>query len=77
MIETLENTPKRYFKPHTSKIEQLQTECIVCQKISKYICPKCHEHYCSLECYKTHSNTCTEQFYQENCEAYLKGKKMP
>ncbi|KAK8791102.1 hypothetical protein WA158_005733 [Blastocystis sp. Blastoise] len=38
--------------------------CKVChQKQALYICPKCNADYCSLECYKKHGDTCTENFY--------------
>ncbi|XP_047330579.1 zinc finger HIT domain-containing protein 2 [Impatiens glandulifera] len=41
--------------------------CRVCEKqFSKYTCPRCNAHYCSLGCYKSHSVGCTESFMREN-----------
>ncbi|GAB2300724.1 hypothetical protein Dimus_034761 [Dionaea muscipula] len=41
--------------------------CRVCQKqFSQYTCPRCNTRYCSLQCYKSHSLTCTESFMREN-----------
>jgi hypothetical protein len=31
--------------------------------------------YCSLRCYKAHSETCSEDFYKDQCYAYLRGTK--
>eukprot|EP01080_Neovahlkampfia_damariscottae_P009083 gene9083-1178_t len=40
--------------------------CTICKKqYTKYTCPKCNIKYCSLHCYKSHSNECTETFYVE------------
>lgn len=45
----------------------LRTICHVCHKqFSHYTCPRCNSRYCSLQCYKSHSNRCTESFMREN-----------
>lgn len=45
----------------------LRTICHVCHKqFSQYTCPRCNSRYCSLQCYKSHSNRCTESFMREN-----------
>ena len=41
----------------------------------KYICPKCKVPYCSIECYKKHNETCTEEFYKNNVIQELKSIK--
>ena len=43
-------------------------KCQVCKEPKKsipYTCPKCKINYCNLTCYRNHSNTCTEHFYQD------------
>jgi hypothetical protein len=76
LLETLETTPRHYFAPHTNKTKELQVECLVCKKPSKYVCPKCSQYYCTISCYKQHGESCTEKFYQEQCEQHMKGKKV-
>eukprot|EP00026_Physarum_polycephalum_P004990 Phypoly_transcript_05016.p1 GENE.Phypoly_transcript_05016~~Phypoly_transcript_05016.p1 ORF type:complete len:419 (+),score=72.43 Phypoly_transcript_05016:791-2047(+) len=50
--------------------------CLICKKqFSKYTCPKCNVGYCSLPCYKNHSNLCTKNFYAENVEQLMKSQK--
>ena len=40
--------------------------CLVCKGSStKYCCPKCFIPYCSLNCYRSHSNECSEAFYKD------------
>lgn len=52
---------------------QSKIKCIQCGKNDfKYICPKCKIKYCSVECYKSHSVQCTENFYKQNVEEELK-----
>lgn len=47
--------------------------CGVCaQQYSKYKCPRCALQYCSLACYKSHGDACTEDFYAESTQAALK-----
>ncbi|TMW65842.1 hypothetical protein Poli38472_003607 [Pythium oligandrum] len=41
--------------------------CRVCsQNEARYTCPRCNMPYCSVVCYRTHGEGCTEQFYQEH-----------
>eukprot|EP00873_Tetraselmis_striata_P002436 jgi/Tetstr1/422700/TSEL_013498.t1 len=48
--------------------------CRICSRqYSKYTCPRCNVRYCSLECYKKHSERCTESFYRENAVNELRG----
>lgn len=49
--------------------------CELCGKQSNYTCPKCKIKYCSLNCYKKHSENCTETFYKNQIEIELKNKK--
>ncbi|XP_011022436.1 PREDICTED: zinc finger HIT domain-containing protein 2 isoform X2 [Populus euphratica] len=47
--------------------------CHVCQKqFSQYTCPRCNSRYCSLHCYKSHSERCTESFMRENVMEEMK-----
>ncbi|CAK7335799.1 unnamed protein product [Dovyalis caffra] len=47
--------------------------CHVCQKqFSHYTCPRCNSRYCSLPCYKSHSERCTESFMRENVMEEMK-----
>ncbi len=39
--------------------------CPICTKHQiRYKCPKCNVPFCSAECYQSHNETCTENFYQ-------------
>jgi HIT zinc finger len=54
-------------KPSTSCITTKTSDpfCLVCEtEPSKYCCPKCSTPYCSLVCYRSHNNSCTESFFQ-------------
>ena len=42
---------------------------------SSYKCPTCKVLYCSLKCFKTHNEDCTEAFYQKNIEQKLKSQR--
>lgn len=47
---------------------QSQSRCQICRAHAwKYTCPKpnCGARYCSVTCYKSHSNKCTEAFYRD------------
>ncbi|PSC72297.1 zinc finger HIT domain-containing 2 isoform A [Micractinium conductrix] len=46
--------------------------CRVCrQRPAEYTCPRCNARYCSLDCYKQHSERCTEGFYKDAAVAEL------
>lgn len=46
--------------------------CGVCKRsAAKYTCPRCQIPYCTLDCYKGHSDRCTESFYQAQVEEEL------
>ncbi|CAI2364727.1 unnamed protein product [Moneuplotes crassus] len=52
-------------------------KCAVCSKKNgEYICPKCKIQYCSIDCYKAHSETCTEDFYKSCVESELKKQRV-
>lgn len=41
-------------------------KCEVClEETSRYTCPSCSIHYCSVDCYKRHGYSCTEVFYKK------------
>ncbi|KAL4452311.1 hypothetical protein ABPG75_007973 [Micractinium tetrahymenae] len=47
--------------------------CRVCrERPAEYTCPRCNARYCSLSCYKQHSDRCTEGFYRDAAVAELK-----
>lgn len=66
----LEKEPQTFFQAPKANYS-----CIVCKKSAKYQCPKCKKHYCELICYKSHSSSCTEQFYKEQVTQHLKNTK--
>lgn len=39
---------------------------------AEYTCPRCNTRYCSLYCYKNHSNRCTEDFYRDHAVDHLR-----
>ncbi len=41
--------------------------CQVCERLSTvhYVCPKCSVVYCSLDCFRNHSASCVDKFYQQ------------
>ena len=46
--------------------------CAVCtRQFSRYKCPRCAIQYCSLGCYRAHSETCTEGFYADQATEAL------
>ena len=52
-------------------------KCKICNnnQVVKYVCPKCKVPYCSMECYKKHNESCTEEFYKSNVIQELKNTK--
>ena len=41
--------------------------CVVCrEKVAPYLCPQCNIPYCSVGCYRTHGEGCTEDFYRRH-----------
>lgn len=55
----------------------IKKQCQVCKNHDfKYICPKCKVLYCSLNCYTSHNNKCTEEFYKSNVIEELKATKV-
>ena len=43
-----------------------------CRAKANYTCPTCNAPYCSVACYKTHSVSCTESFYEAHVKATLR-----
>ena len=52
-------------------------KCKICNNNQevKYVCPKCKVPYCSMQCYKKHNESCTEEFYKSNVIQELKNTK--
>ena len=46
------------------------------RQYSRYHCPRCRLPYCSLTCYKSHGESCTESFYREQAVTELKQTKV-
>ncbi|EFN54985.1 hypothetical protein CHLNCDRAFT_134781 [Chlorella variabilis] len=47
--------------------------CRVCrQHTAGYTCPRCNARYCSLDCYRQHSDRCTEGFYRDSAVSELR-----
>ena len=56
----------------SKSVRKEMPSCRVCSvEQSKYTCPRCEAPYCSLACYKNHSNDCIESFYQSQVEHEL------
>lgn len=50
--------------------------CLVCRCAEgRYRCPKCKVTYCSIACYKKHSENCVEDFYKRNVIAEMKATR--
>jgi len=48
-------------------LQSKQRVCQVCTRSeSKYCCPRCKIPYCSVDCYRSHGEKCTEAFYAEH-----------
>ncbi len=45
------------------------------KQYSNYSCPKCNTPYCTLDCYKQHSQRCTESFYRDQAVDQLRATK--
>jgi hypothetical protein len=51
----------------------VQRICHVCQRArAQYTCPRCQAPYCTVDCYKAHSGSCTEAFYRDQVLEGLK-----
>ena len=52
--------------------------CEVCKKeAALYKCPRCAISYCSVACYTSHSEHCTEAFYRQCVEEELRSQPPP
>ena len=40
--------------------------CAVCEDASRYVCPRCSAPYCSVDCYRRHSQGCSREFAEEH-----------
>ncbi|KAF4683281.1 Zinc finger HIT domain-containing protein 2, variant 2 [Perkinsus olseni] len=76
---TATRTPKRVTfavtpSPPTSSSS---SSCVICgNDEAKYRCPRCHERYCSLSCYKEHSEgRCSQGFYKDQVASYTEVSK--
>eukprot|EP00980_Cylindrotheca_fusiformis_P022326 scaffold9191_cov114-Cylindrotheca_fusiformis.AAC.21 len=79
--KTLDSAPILWKEPSSKhpKTETKQSACKICkQNLSRYTCPRCQIPYCSVNCYRNHSSTdseeasaCTEAFYQNRVESIL------
>lgn len=54
--------PRRWDRPSAAC---RRAACRCRQHPSEYTCPRCNARYCSLDCYKQHSQRCTEGFYRD------------
>lgn len=60
-----------------TKEEETKSRCRICsQHVSRYTCPRCQVPYCSVDCYRNHTATnsedvsdCTEAFYQNRVQS--------
>jgi len=50
--------------------------CRICTtKKSRYTCPKCLIQYCSVTCYRSHNEICTEDFSRDKVKEYVRMEK--
>jgi hypothetical protein len=72
LIPSVQPKWKRSVVTSSLETSSSETECQVClEQKSRYCCPKCSIAYCSLACYKSHGETCTEKFYQDKVSKAL------
>jgi hypothetical protein len=72
LIPSIQPKWKRSVVTSSLETSSSETECQVClEQKSRYCCPKCSIAYCSLACYKSHGETCTETFYQDKVSKVL------
>ncbi|KAF4684272.1 hypothetical protein FOZ60_008084 [Perkinsus olseni] len=73
---TATRTPKRVTFAVTPS-PPTSSSCVICgNDEAKYRCPRCHERYCSLSCYKEHSEgRCSQGFYKDQVASYTEVSK--
>lgn len=46
--------------------------CRVCtNREARYTCPRCNTPYCSVDCYRSHGENCTEQFFESHVRSEM------
>ncbi|KAG3198134.1 hypothetical protein PC128_g6256 [Phytophthora cactorum] len=46
--------------------------CRVCtMQEARYTCPRCNTPYCSVDCYRSHGESCTEQFFESHVRSEM------
>ena len=73
------NIENNSYNSHRENVfdDKEKQKCKICNNNQevKYVCPKCKVPYCSMECYKKHNESCTEEFYKNNVIQELKNTK--
>ena len=73
------NIEKNSYNNNQEKVfdDKEKQKCKICNNNQevKYVCPKCKVPYCSMQCYKKHNESCTEEFYKSNVIQELKNTK--
>ena len=73
------NIEKNFYNNNQEKVfdDKEKQKCKICNNNQevKYVCPKCKVPYCSMQCYKKHNESCTEEFYKSNVIQELKNTK--
>ncbi|KAF4647959.1 Zinc finger HIT domain-containing protein 2, partial [Perkinsus olseni] len=80
---TATRTPKRVTfaitpsPPPPPPSSSSSSSCVICgNDEAKYRCPRCHERYCGLSCYKEHSEgRCSQGFYKDQVASYTEVSK--
>lgn len=77
MLSSLQNIVDHNQKAQETRLETLAKPCPFCNKnLAKYVCPRCGQGYCGLECYRSREHKeCSEGFYREEVQTEVGGVK--
>src|SRR5271170_994262 len=70
MLFSLQNITAHNSSTSTTRTSSLAAPCPFCNKhLAKYICPRCSQKYCSLECYRSPEHKeCGDGFQRDKAE---------
>jgi HIT zinc finger len=77
MLSSLQNIVDHNQKSQETRLEALATPCRFCnQRLAKYVCPRCTQGYCSVDCYRSRNHEeCSEGFYKQQVKEAVGGIK--
>lgn len=70
MLSSLQNINDHNRNTEEARLEALAKPCCFCnQRLAKYVCPRCNQGYCSVDCYRSRAhNECSDGFYQQQAK---------